>query len=53
MNLHMHKNYTIEENNGEITIKSELPLELKEMLEMELKKRIPELKNLKLEKKTK
>ena len=44
MNLHMHKNYTIEENNGEITIKSELPIELKEMLEMELKKRIPELK---------
>lgn len=50
MNLHMHKNYTIEENNGEITIKSELPIELKEMLEMELKKRIPELKTLKLEK---
>jgi len=52
-NLHMHNNYQIEENNGEVIIKCELPNELKEMLEIELKKRIPELKSLKLEKKTK
>jgi FKBP-type peptidyl-prolyl cis-trans isomerase SlyD len=50
-NLHMHKNYQIEETNGEIIIKSDLPQELKEMLEAELKKRIPELKELKLVKK--
>ncbi len=52
-NLHMHNNYIIEENNGEVTIKSDVPVELKDMLETELKKRIPELKVLKLEKKTK
>ena len=50
-NLHMHNNYQIEENNGEVIIKSELPNELKEMLEIELKKRIPELKSLNLIKK--
>jgi len=48
MSFHLHDCH-VEANDGTVTVKSPMPKEMQEMLEKELKKRIPKLKALVLE----
>lgn len=48
MNFHLH-HVDVEEKENHVTIKAPFPKEMKDMLEAELKKRIPELQGISLE----